>query len=70
MEVIRVVYSHGLAFIPKLKLDTEGFCCGFMAPEDEETNKPVQKKQGHFPSLRAGPRTTIRLFKPLREGHG
>ncbi|MEQ2255033.1 hypothetical protein ILYODFUR_009652 [Ilyodon furcidens] len=35
-----------LAFTPKLKLDTRGFCYGFTAPEDKETNKPEKGKGG------------------------
>lgn len=35
------LYSCALAFIPRVKLDTEGYCCGFSAVEDEATNKTV-----------------------------
>lgn len=43
------LYSCALAFIPRVKLDTEGYCCGFSALEDEATNKTVQKNKAVFP---------------------
>lgn len=38
-------YSHSLAFIPKLKLDTEGFVMGLQLQEDEETNKAADRER-------------------------
>ena len=55
MEVIRVVFLSILPLFtqPGLHSQSEtghrGFCYGFTAPEDKETNKTVQKNKAAFP---------------------
>lgn len=50
MEVIRVVflsilsYSHNLAFIPKVKLDTKGFVMGLQLQRTSRQTRQHRKK--------------------------